>query len=122
MKTRGDEGFTLMEMVVAVFVVSIMSAVVVPHLIGISGQADQVACAQNQQAIKSAVTEYYLMNHEVPTGDSETQLHELVDAGLLQTVPVDPSGGEYTIDDSNPEKITVTCSVHGELDGGGTAG
>lgn len=105
-----------MEMVVAIFVVSVMTAVTLPHLMGISTQADKVACRENEQAIQSAITEYYLLNHSVPTGTTSEQLQELVTDGLLESVPTDPGGGEYTIDDSDPQHIKVDCSVHGSLE------
>lgn len=110
-----DDGFTLMELIVAVFVVSVMTAVVLPHLVGISDRANHVACEQNEHTIKSALTEYYLIHDSVPAGDTDLQLQALVQDGLLQSVPAEPSGGVYTINDSDPNHIEVDCSVHGKL-------
>ncbi|QQE76994.1 competence type IV pilus major pilin ComGC [Alicyclobacillus sp. SO9] len=114
-KRKAEEGFTLLEMVVAVLIVSVMTAVIVPHLTGIGDRADKAACAQNQKAIRGALTEYYLIYHQYPAGDTSEQLQTLVEDKLLESVPKEPSGGSYEIDDTDPTQVVVMCSVHGAL-------
>lgn len=110
-----DHGFSLVEMVVAISVFAVMMAVVIPHLLGIGVKAQAIACEQNQRMIRAALSEYYLEYHAYPSGDSETQLQALVTDGLLDSVPKDPSGGSYTISDTDPNAVSVSCSVHGPL-------
>ncbi|MDQ0188333.1 prepilin-type N-terminal cleavage/methylation domain-containing protein [Alicyclobacillus cycloheptanicus] len=110
-----DHGFTLMEMVVAVFVVAVMIAVVTPHLMGAGSRAETVACEQDQQMIRAALAEYQLLYHAWPAGNTTDQLQELVDAQLLDSVPTEPSGGNFVITES-ANQATVSCDVHGELD------
>lgn len=107
-------GFTLLELVVAVFIIALMTAVVTPNLIGIGHRAQQTACEQNQRMIRAALTEYYLIYHQYPTGTVAEQLQTLEQAELLQTIPTEPSGGHYDIllNNGTPE---VTCDVHGTL-------
>lgn len=104
-----------MEMAVAVFIVSVMTAVLVPHLLGAGQRAQAVACEQNQRTIRAALSEYYLIHHAYPQGDTQAQLQTLVQEQLLDAVPDEPSGGQYTISDSDPANVTVSCTVHGEL-------
>lgn len=113
---RSDNGFTLLEMVVAVLIVSIMVAVVTPQLAGISKHAEETACAENQGTIRAALAEYHLLHHDYPAGESLAQLQALVDDGELQTIPQDSSGGSYQISESG-DTVSVSCSVHGTLGG-----
>lgn len=116
-KLRHNAAFTLLEMVIAVLIVSIMVAVVAPHLTGISQQAEVTACTENQQSIRAALTEYDLEHHQYPDGNSAQQLQALVADSLLQSVPKDPSGGTYTIETTSSGAEEVSCSKHGSLDG-----
>ncbi len=107
-----DAGFTLMEMVVAVFVVSVMTAVLTPHLLGASERAQAAACEQNQRTIRAALTEYYMLHNAYPQGDTQTQLETLKDDKLIESIPSDPGGGTYQIEDADPTHVQVSCSKH----------
>ncbi|MCL6548768.1 MAG: type II secretion system GspH family protein [Alicyclobacillus sp.] len=114
-RQRGEQGFTLMEMVIAVFIVSVMMAVLVPHLLGAGQRAEAVACEQDQRTIRAALNEYYLIHHTYPTGDTQTQIRALVQEQLLDSIPVEPSGGQFVISDADPADVTVSCTIHGTL-------
>jgi prepilin-type N-terminal cleavage/methylation domain-containing protein len=109
-----EEGFSLMELVVAIFVIAVMAAVVSPHLLGIGQRAQVNACEQNQRLIRAALTEYYLIYHKYPEGSAEQQLQTLRDAQLLQSIPEEPNGGHYEIQETG-NGVEVQCDVHGEL-------
>jgi len=110
-----DDGFTLMEMVVAVFVISVMIAVIVPHLLGAGQRAQATACEENQRTIRSALAEYYLINHNYPMGNTTQQFGELVAAQFLSSVPVEPDGGNYVVNETDVNNVYVSCSIHGSL-------
>ncbi|CAM3797835.1 competence type IV pilus major pilin ComGC [Alicyclobacillus pomorum] len=110
----GEAGFTLMELVVAVFIVAVMAAVVTPHLLGIGQNAESNACEQNQRMIRAALSEYYLIYHNYPQGTADEQLKTLKDAKLIESIPEEPSGGHYQITETDGE-VEVSCDVHGEL-------
>lgn len=114
-QTQTEHGFTLMEMVVAVFVVSVMMAVLMPHLLGAGTRAQAAACEMNERTLRAALTEYYMIYHVYPTGDTQAQLQTLKTSQLIESVPKEPSGGNYTISDTDPNNVTVECSVHGIL-------
>jgi prepilin-type N-terminal cleavage/methylation domain-containing protein len=109
-----EDGFSLMELVVAIFVIAVMAAVVSPHLLGIGQRAQVNACEQNQRLIRAALTEYYLIYHKYPEGTTEEQLQTLRDAKLLQSIPQEPDGGHYEIQETD-NGVEVQCDVHGEL-------
>lgn len=106
-------GFTLIEMMVAVFVISIMMSVIVPHLLGAGKRAQATADDQNERTIRGAIQEYYLIHHELPTGNSTEQLNALVADELLDSVPVGQTGENYVIDDADINHITVTTGGNG---------
>lgn len=110
-----DLGFTLMEMVVAVFIVGVMTAVAAPVLAQTGKRAKVTASEQNQRTIRAALSEYYLLHNAYPTGNTTEQLNALVSGQLLEEVPVDPSGGTYIITDSDPNNVVVASSVDGVL-------
>jgi len=114
-ETQPDEGFTLMEMVVAVFVVSVMMAVLMPHLLGAGTRAQTTACEMNERTIKAALTEYYMIYHVYPTGDTQEQLQTLRSSQFIESIPKEPAGGNYTISETDLNNVTVECSVHGIL-------
>jgi prepilin-type N-terminal cleavage/methylation domain-containing protein len=111
---KKEAGFSLLELVVAIFVIAVMAAVVSPHLLGIGQRAQANACEQNQRLIRAALTEYYLIYHKYPDGTADEQLKALRDAQLLQSIPQEPSGGHYVIQETG-NTFEVQCDVHGEL-------
>lgn len=115
---ESESGFTLIEMVVAVLVVSIMVAVVAPHIVGAGARAQQVASTEDQQMIRSALAEYDLIHGAYPSGTTAEQLQTLVDGQLLDSVPQDPSGGTFIINDTDPNNVIVSSSVYGALGAG----
>lgn len=110
-----DRGFTLMELVVSVFIIAVMTAVVTPHLLSAGKRAQTAACEENQRTIRAALSEYDLLYHGYPTGNSMQQLQLLQSSNILTTVPVDPSGGNYVINDSDVNNVQVSCDVDGTL-------
>lgn len=118
MKSRrcsGSYGFSVLELTVAVFMIAVMTAVVMPHLLGAAKTAQSVACAQNQQNIRAAMTEYEVEYHHYPTGNTDEQLQALLDARLLNQIPQEPDGGHYLIGIADSNGVEVSCDVHGSL-------
>lgn len=110
-------GFSLLEMVVTVSVFAVMTAIAIPSLLGIGTRAQSIACEEDQRLIRAALTEYYLENNAYPTGTTAEQLQTLVAAKLLDSVPTEPSGGNFVISDAPGTPLQVSCSVHGVLGG-----
>ena len=116
-KRRKDHGFTLVEMVVALFIVSVVMAVALPNLQKAGVNAARTGCEANQRMIRAALTEYYLDYHTYPTESTAPAiLADLKHNGYLDSTPSCASGGDYQITIS-PDGLTatVTCSTHGEL-------
>lgn len=104
---RNQQGFSLLELMVAVAIVAIMIAVLTPHLLGVSKQATDTACRSNAKTIEAALAEYVLIHQQLPTGDTDAQIQALVADQLLDK---DVNSSQFTIDDDDPDNITVTCT------------
>lgn len=116
-KTGREDGFTLIEMIVALFVVSVVMAIALPNLQAAGTRAAITGCEGNQRMIRAALAEYYLDNHHYPQESTVAgDLADLKAGGYLATTPVCPSSGQYVITVSaDGTSVTVSCTVHGEL-------
>ena len=112
-----EHGFTLVEMVVALFIASAIMAVAIPNLQAAGARAAATGCEANQKMIRAALAEYDLDNHHFPQETTVAgDLADLKQAGYLDSTPTCPSGGTYIITVSpDGTTATVACSVHGEL-------
>lgn len=101
--TRAIRGFTLIEVMVVVVVLSILAAIVVPRVMDRPDEARIVKAKQDIRAMESALNLYRLDNYVYPT--TEQGLQALVtrpsDApgwkpgGYIDRMPSDPWGRSY---------------------------
>jgi prepilin-type N-terminal cleavage/methylation domain-containing protein len=112
-----QRGFTLIELAVAVFVISMLIAISLPHLRGTGEKAQKTACEGNQRLLRAQLENYYLTEKGYPTGTTDAErLDKMMELKYLQTRPACPSGGMYEITVSADQtSATVECSVHGVL-------
>ena len=54
-RIRSESGFTLVELLVVLAIMAILVAVVVPNLAGITGGAQETACAQEFDTVQAAM-------------------------------------------------------------------
>lgn len=115
---RRDAGFSLLELMVAVIILSILALTIIPRVIDRPDQA-RVARAQSDiAALEQAVRLYRLDNFAYPT--TEQGLQALIEkprtgpepknypaGGYLDRLPSDPWGAEYQY---------LSPGVHGEVD------
>jgi general secretion pathway protein G len=88
-----DEGFSLLELMVVVVILSILALVIVPRIIDRPDQA-RVARVQSDLAVlDSAVKLYKLDNFNYPT--TEQGLQALVSAPVTEPAPKNYSAGGY---------------------------
>lgn len=101
-----QRGFTLIEVMVVVFILSILAAVVVPRIMDNPDKARVTKARQDIRAIESALNLYRLDNFQYPSTDQGLQA--LVEkpggtpepqnwkaGGYLDRLPMDPWGNEY---------------------------
>lgn len=115
---RRDAGFSLLELMVVVVILSILALVIVPRVIDRPDQARAARAQSDIAAIASAVNLYRLDNFRYPT--TEQGLAALVtrpatdpvpanwaEGGYMDRLPVDPWGQPYQY---------LSPGVHGDFD------
>lgn len=121
-----ESGFTLVEMIVVLFVISVVLMIALPDLRQSGVKAQETTCEANQRLIRSQLENYYLdhryqypLEGKVPPASSQEVLNQLRSEKYLQTIPACPSGGDYMLTfepaGGSDRTAQVTCSVHGEL-------
>lgn len=114
----GEEGFSLLELMVVVVILSILALVIVPRVIDRPDQARAVRAQSDIAAISSALKLYRLDNFRYPTTEqglaalvaapvSEPRAPNWATGGYMDRLPVDPWGRPYDY---------LLPGVHGEFD------
>jgi len=115
---RGETGFSLLELMVVVVIMSILALVIMPRIIDRPDQARVARAQADISALAGALKLYKLDNFRYPT--TEQGLAALVDApssepvpqnyaqgGYIDRLPKDPWGNEYQY---------LSPGVHDEFD------
>lgn len=115
---RKDAGFTLIEIMVVVVILGILGALIVPNILGRTGEARATAAQSDIRGIGNALNLYRLDNFNYPSTDQG--LEALVSApggfpeaknwnpeGYLPKLPKDPWGNNY---------LYISPGTHGSYD------
>jgi len=100
---RGEQGFTLIEVMVVVVILSILAAIIVPRIMDRPDKARIVKAEADIRALESALNLYKLDNHNYPTTDEglEALVQKPADApswkegGYIDRMPKDPWNRPY---------------------------
>ncbi|TCS83985.1 competence type IV pilus major pilin ComGC [Tepidibacillus fermentans] len=112
---KNNKGFTLIEILVVIFIIGIILAIATPNLKASGEKAQKKACLANQKLIQVQLENYYLEHHAYP--NSSTFVTDLAKEGLLNSVITCPSGGTYSFDpnyvdpSTNLTRVKVSCSI-----------
>ena len=103
---QGEEGLTLVEMIVVLAIIALVAALIVPNVIGRPDQARVTTATSDMATIASQLTTYRIDNGAYPT--TEQGLKALAerttvpplpatfpDGGYLSSMPQDPWGRPY---------------------------
>jgi general secretion pathway protein G len=117
-KQRRQGGFTLVEIMVVVVIIGILGMLVVPKLLGRTGEARVTAARTDIATLMQALKLYKLDNQRYPT--TEQGLQSLVqkptsgpaangwkEGGYVEKLPKDPWGNNYQY---------LQPGLHGEID------
>ncbi len=103
---RPARGFTLIEIMVVIVILGVLGALVIPNIIGRTGEARVTAAKSDMRAIANALDLYKLDNFNYPSTDQGlqalvTQPSGFPEAknwnpdGYLKKLPRDPWGNDY---------------------------
>ena len=84
-RTRVEQGFTFMELMIVMVIIAILSAVAIPKYLAYLRRAKEVVLQQNLWTMRRAI-DFYTTDKEKAPGS----LQELVDAGYIREIPKDP--------------------------------
>ncbi len=118
LRRRLARGFTLIEIMVVVVIIGILGALVVPKLLGRTGESRVVAAKVDIASLMQALKLYKLDNQRYPTTDqglqalvakptSGPQANGWKAGGYLDKLPKDPWGAPYQY---------LSPGIHGEVD------
>lgn len=110
MNTRPHHGFTIIELLIVILVISILLAIAVPSYNKFREDSRKNACIVNLRQINSAIDQWALDNKiatgTVPSSSDEEDIY----AYLKGNKPKCPGGGTYTIHAVGVQE-QVTCSL-----------
>ena len=117
-RTRFQEGFTLIEVLVVVVILSILAAIIVPRIMDQPDRARVTKAQQDVQALVTGLNLYKLDNFAYPSTDQG--LDALIESpgglpearnwkagGYIDRLPADPWGNPY---------LYLNPGVHGNID------
>jgi general secretion pathway protein G len=118
LKIYSNHGFTLIEIMVVVVILSVLAGLVVPRMMENPNVARQAKVKNDIRAIETALKLYKLDNYVYPTTDQGLEAlvtkttispepRQWKDGGYLDSVPEDPWGFPYNY---------LSPGLHGEFD------
>lgn len=111
---KRERGFSLLEMLVVLFVIGVLLMIALPNFRGVAERSQAKACYANQRLLLDQLEQYRLDKGSYPMENNAVNLERLVQEKYLQRVPQCPKGNaDYTVTVSG-EEVKVTCSHHGE--------
>jgi general secretion pathway protein G len=105
-KRKGQEGFTLIEIMVVILILGLLATIVVQNLRGATDRAKRTKAIADIAELKTALDRYYMDNGNYPTTDQGLQAlvsapsggripTDYPDGGYVSRIPNDPWGNPY---------------------------
>jgi general secretion pathway protein G len=81
----GESGFTLVELMIVMTIIGILAAIAIPSYIRAVQKAREAVLKEDLHTLRTAIDSYTVDKEKAPQS-----LDDLVQAGYLKSVPVDP--------------------------------
>ena len=82
---RGREGFTLIELVIVMAIIGLLAAIAIPRYLASIKHAKEAVLREDLSTMRTAIDSYTVDKEKAPQS-----LDELVQAGYLKRIPIDP--------------------------------
>ncbi len=92
---KGEAGFTLMELMIVVVIISILAALVVPNLLSSVDDAGVAAAKAQIQSFKAAIINYKLKFKKYPPSLDELVSNQRQNFLDSDSIPLDPWDNKY---------------------------
>jgi general secretion pathway protein G len=102
---RGQNGFTLVELMVVMLIISVLAAIAVPAFIASIKSAREAVLKEDLHVMRQAIDSYTMDKQKGPQS-----LDDLVQGGYLKEIPVDP------MTHSSTTWVTATSDVLESVD------
>ena len=116
-RARGSRGFTLLELMIVMFIMSILLAIAVPNFSSSVKRSREAVLRQNLFTLRDLISQYTLDKQKAPQS-----LDDLVQAGYLKQIPKDPMTTEANWQTEECQEDTLSspdeqeqggiCDVH----------
>jgi len=80
-----DRGFTLVELMIVMLIISVLAAVAIPSFVAAIRNAKEAALKEDLHVMRDAIDSYTMDKNKAPQS-----LDDLVQNGYLKSIPVDP--------------------------------
>ena len=87
-KKAGEQGFTLVELMVVMLIIGVLMSIAVPSYIGAIKSAKESVLKEDLHVMRNAIDSYTMDKQKAPQS-----LQDLVSDGYLRQVPMDPITG-----------------------------
>lgn len=124
MRLRSTAGFTLMEILVVVFIIGLLATLVTPKIINEYTKAKRTKAATDVKALVSALQRFHLDNGRYPTtSEGLVPLAQSGDdgQGYIERVPSDPWGNPYSYFSDGTRFLVRSLGSDGRDGGEGSA-
>jgi len=110
MKTKTKKGFTLLELLIALAILAIIAAILIPNFFATTDRARLRSDIQSARVIQNAIELYRAERGAAPTGDMNTILTNLQASGFLRARYTDiQTEGAVWVNDAT---LGVVVNIH----------
>ncbi len=109
-RQAAEQGFTLLELMIVMIIIGVLSAIAVPAYLQSVRKAKEAVLREDLQTMRKAIDSYTVDKAKAPQS-----LSDLVDAGYLKSMPIDPMTRST---DSWVPAQSDTLSTTDQTDGG----
>ena len=112
-RSRGESGFTLIELVIVMTVIGLLASIAIPSYINSVRKAREAVLKEDLHTMRTAIDSYTVDREQAPQS-----LEDLVQAGYLKSIPVDPmtSHGDTWITSQSDVMTNITQTQGGISD------